>query len=184
MRIFVALFLPDPVRDALVAALESVRATGSGVSWVRPQNLHYTLRFLGELGEDGARRVAEAADEAAGAHRVFELALGSFGCFPPKGPPRVLWVGAGRGAEPLEALARDLERGLRGRGFDPGDHPFRAHLTIGRVREPGRGDWRHHVEELSVEAPPFQAERLSVVQSTLSPRGSLYDIRHEARLRD
>src|SRR5262249_54165176 len=133
MRIFVALFVPDPVRDAVVGGMDSLRSPGDGVSWVKAENLHYTLRFMGERGEDGARGVGEAAEESARGHAPFELALGSLGCFPPKGAPRVLWVGAARGAEALEGYARDLEQALRGRGFDRADHPFRAHLTIGRV---------------------------------------------------
>jgi 2'-5' RNA ligase len=192
MRIFLAVFLPDEVRDAVVGVIERLRSPGDGVSWVKGENLHYTLRFMGELGDDGARRVAEAADEAAHPHAPFELSLGRPGCFPPKGAPRVLWVGAERGAEPLEALARDLEQGLRQRGFERADHPFRAHLTIGRVRDwrprrddaagGGGGDWSQRLAAVEVKAPPFRVERLAVVHSTLHPAGSIYRVLHQAAL--
>ena len=189
MRIFVALFVPDAVRDAVVAAMDTLRKPGDAVSWVKPENLHYTLRFMGELGEDGTRRVGEAAHEAASRHAPFELALGGLGCFPPKGVPRVLWVGASKGAEALEAYARDLEQGLRGHGFDRADHPFRAHLTIGRVRDSRAGpalapsrDWRVALASVAVQAPAFRVERIAVVHSQLSPKGSIYTVLREASL--
>jgi RNA 2',3'-cyclic 3'-phosphodiesterase len=189
MRIFVALFVPDAVRDAVVDAIESLRRPGDGVSWVKPENLHYTLRFTGALGEDGTRRVGEAVDEAARRHSPFELALGGLGCFPPKGVPRVLWTGASLGAEPLEAYARDLEQGLRGRGFDRADHPFRAHLTIGRVRDARGGpalapsrDWREALAAVALQAPAFRVERVAVVHSQLSPKGSMYTVLRQAVL--
>jgi 2'-5' RNA ligase len=189
MRIFVALFVPDAVRDAVVGAMDALRSPGDGVSWVKPENLHYTLRFLGELGEDGTRRVGEAVEEAARARAPFDLALGRLGCFPHKGPPRVLWVGASQGAEALEAYARDLEQGLRGRGFDHADHPFRAHLTIGRVRDarggPARApsrDWRAALGAVALQTPTFRVERIAVVQSQLSPKGSIYTVLRQAGL--
>jgi 2'-5' RNA ligase len=187
LRVFLALFLPAEVKRAVAAAVEGLRSPGDGVSWVREENLHYTLRFLGELGEDGARRAGEAMAEAAARHARFELEVAGFGCFPPKGAPRVLWVGARRGAEALEALARDLEGSLRARGFDRADHPFRAHLTVGRVRDwrPGRPaskDWRAALEGVPLEAPAFTAERVVLVHSTLSPKGSIYRAIREAEL--
>jgi 2'-5' RNA ligase len=156
---------------------------------VKRDNLHFTLRFLGELGEDGARRVGDACARAAASHAPFELTLGGFGCFPPQGVPRVLWVGAAAGGEAFEALARDVERELRAAGFDRADHPFRAHLTIGRVRDrrpsggSGRRDWRAVMQSAApVPALPFKVEGVSVVQSQLHPKGSIYTVLRQARL--
>ncbi len=184
LRLFLAVFPPAEVRRAAHAAGERLRAPGDGVSWVRPDNLHYTLRFIGDVGEDGARRVAEAAAEAAASHAPFEAELGGPGAFPNAKRPRAIWLGLASGGPQLEALARDLEAALRRRGFDKADKPFSAHLTLGRVRDP-RGDWTERLAALPVPdpRPRFRVDRLLVVQSQLNPKGSIYTVRSEAMLR-
>lgn len=176
MRTFVAVFPPQDVVDSLAALVERVRRPGDGVSWVKPQNLHYTLRFLGELEE---RRVEAACRAAAGAvvgMAPFPAALGAPGAFPNFRRPRVLWVGMETGAEELELLARSLDEALRREGFGPPDKPFRAHLTVGRVREPGGGGGPEVTGRLPGERAEgrFTVDRLTVVHSTLNPRGSIY----------
>jgi len=184
MRLFLAVFPPPEVQRAAFAATEAMRRPGDGVSWVKPENLHYTLHFLGELGEDGARRAAEAAREAAGDHRAFDAALGGLGAFPDPRRARVLWVSMAEGAEEMKGLARSLEEALGRRGFDRADKPFSPHLTLGRVRAP-REDWS---ARLAAAEPPagagarFRVERLSLMESKLSPQGSIYTARAEGPL--
>ena len=144
MRLFLAVFPPPGVQRAAYAAIEALRRPGDGVSWVKPENLHYTMRFLGEVGEDGARRAADAATESAAKSRRFDAALGPLGAFPSARRARVIWVGMSEGAEALVALARDLDRALEKRGFGGADKPFSAHLTLGRVRDP-------HTDRLPVQ---------------------------------
>ena len=174
MRLFLAVFPPPAVREAVFAAAEPLRRTGAGVSWVKAENLHYTMRFLGEVGEDGARRAAEAAVEAAAVEPAFEAVLGSFGAFPNPARARVIWVGMATGAEALKSLAAALEQALRRRGFDRADKPFAAHLTLGRVRDP-RASW----SEALRRAPPLSgaAARLKIPPSTLDYRIKTLKIR-------
>jgi len=185
MRLFLAVFPPLAVREAAFAAAAPLRLTGAGVSWVKAENLHYTMRFLGEVGEDGARRAAEAAAEAAAVEPAFPAELGAFGAFPNPARARVIWVGMTAGAEALKSLAAALERALTRRGFGRADKPFAAHLTLGRVRDP-RASWSDTLRRtppLAGGAARFTVERLSVVESTLSPKGSTYAVRAEAALR-
>ena len=182
MRIFLAVFPPEAVQGAVFAAAGALKRAGDGVSWVKRENLHYTLRFMGELGADGVRRVGEAADVAA-AGAAFTAALGPLGAFPSARRARVLWAGMTEGAERLTALARALEAALVRNGFDQADHPFSAHLTIGRVRDP-RADWTERLAAVRVgpAAARFTVDRMCVMESRLSPKGSTYTVRHEARL--
>ena len=180
LRLFLAVF-PSPEAQAAVAGTcEALRAPGDGISWVKRENLHYTLRFLGDLGADGARRAGEAALEAASDHAAFGAALGPFGCFPNARRARVVWVGLAEGDEPLRALAASLEAALQRRGFGSADKPFASHLTVGRVRVPA--DW---TAKLAGAQPPearFTVDRVRLMKSTLSPRGSVYEVVSEARL--
>ena len=183
MRLFLAVFPPAAVQHAAFGAIEALRRPGDGVSWVKRENLHYTMRFLGEVGQDGARRAAEAASEAAARSRAFPAVLGGLGAFPGPRRARVLWVGMAEGGPELEALARDLDRALAARGFDRADRPFSAHLTIGRVREPGP-DWTDRLAAVSLPAGSarFTVDRIRVVESKLDPRGSIYTVRAEGPL--
>src|SRR5262245_9221826 len=110
LRVFLAIFPPPRVQAAAAAAIERLRRPDDRVSWVKPDNLHYTLRFLGEVGESGARRAAEAASEAASAHIAFDAALGPLGAFPAGKKARVLWVGLAEGEAPMVSLARQVEQ--------------------------------------------------------------------------
>jgi RNA 2',3'-cyclic 3'-phosphodiesterase len=183
VRIFLAVFPPAEVQGAVFAAAEALKQPGDGVSWVKRDNLHYTLRFMGELGEDGAGRVKLAADEVAKTDAAFGAALGTLGAFPNARRARVLWAGMTEGGESLTALAGALEAALRRKGFDRADHSFTAHLTIGRVRDP-RADWTDKLAAVRVDpgAARFTVDRICVVESKLSPRGSTYTVVHEARL--
>jgi len=162
-----------------------LKRPGDGVSWVRRDNLHYTLRFLGELDEPGVTRAIEAAQAAVAGLAPFAARLGSPGAFPDARRARVLWLGLSEGAEPLVALAQGLSRALEARGFESAGRPFSPHLTIGRARE-GGADWSARLADVEpglLGAPPaFTVDRLRVVQSTLARGGSIYQVRAEAAL--
>jgi 2'-5' RNA ligase len=186
MRIFLAVFPSPQAQQVAFAVIERLRRPGDGVSWVKRDNLHYTLRFMGELHEGGVTRVIEAAREAATGLPPFVARLGGAGAFPDARRARVLWLGLAEGAEALVALARSLERALEVRGFEPAERPFSPHLTLGRARG-GGGDWSARLaEERSPSdaepARPFAVDRVWVVHSTLASGGSIYRVRAEAAL--
>jgi len=185
VRLFVAVFPPRAAQRAAAAVIDALRHDHDDVSWVKPDNLHYTMRFIGEAGADGARRVAEAAHAAAAVHTAFDAALGAAGAFPDARRARVLWLGLSHGAAALESLAHSLATELDHRGWPREPRAFTPHLTIGRVRAP-RADWTARL----AAAPPvaatdatFRIDRLSVVESKLHPKGSIYTVREAAELR-
>jgi 2'-5' RNA ligase len=142
VRLFAAVDLAAPVRHAAFVTGEGLARALSGpgahvrprVSWVREENLHLTVRFLGEIEESrvGALVVAFRAPLAT---EVFEIELGGVGIFPPSGPPRVIWIGIRRGAERLTALSAEVDARCEALGFGRDARPFRAHLTIARCRD-------------------------------------------------
>jgi 2'-5' RNA ligase len=177
-RTFVAVFPPAAVAEAIDAALQRVRRQGDGVSWVRAANVHYTLRFLGDLSASRVEAACRAAAAAVVGMPRFEVALGAPGAFPDLRRPRVFWLGAAQGGEPLTLLARSLAVALEREGFAADDKPFVPHLTVGRVRESGARKAGESAARLAAEAFPqaaFPVGELVVVKSTLSPGGSRYE---------
>ena len=169
IRAFVAILLPDDVRSALDAEIEQLRPVGRDVSWVARDNLHVTLKFLGHVAPERLDLATVAG---------FELAIAGLGAFPSPTRPRVLWAGLTSGADAAATLARSIDGALAAHGFAREDRPFSGHVTLGRVRQPGRDERlaaalaagaRHQFGRLAVD-------RLALMRSELSPRGARYSI--------
>ena len=183
MRLFLAVFPPPEAQEAAHDVIEALRRPGDGVAWMRRASLHFTLRFLGELDEDGAARAAGAARDAAAAGAPFEAALGVAGAFPSPRRAKVLWLGMAEGGEALTALAGAVESALAVHGFEREARPFAPHLTLGRVRVRDV-DWSEALERSPAVAARFRVDRLLLIESRLSPKGSSYAARVEAVLGD
>jgi 2'-5' RNA ligase len=177
MRLFVALNLPAEIRDRLAAAQDRLRRVQADVSWVRSENIHVTLKFLGETEEKRLGRIRPALHEAARAGAPFSMEVSGVGSFGGR-VPRVVWVGVKEGAELLVELAGRIEAALGRVGFPKERRGFTAHLTLGRVRSP------RNVEALLAALEPLQAEQFGTVAATqfdlmrseLRPSGSVYTV--------
>ncbi len=183
VRTFVALLIPKDWAEYLGRVEQDLASRMSGLSWVKPENLHFTLRFLGDLGDSGVTRAGGAVERGAGEARAFQARLGSLGGFPSLDRPRVLWAGLAEGGEGAVDLARAVNEALRRDGFGPPDKPFRPHLTLARVREGARG-----MDALRGYAPPpppgdAVLERVALMKSDLHPAGARYTPLVEVRLR-
>jgi RNA 2',3'-cyclic 3'-phosphodiesterase len=182
LRCFVAVLLPEELRARLAAVCADPRET-RGLSWVRADNLHLTLRFLGEVEPPVLEDVREAVRDAAAAVPPFTVSLGGLGGFPPGRAPRVLWAGVLAGREEMTALHRALEMALAARGIPEEEgRPFHPHVTLGRSRDPrGAGGLLS-----TLGAGPVFGEAavtaLHLMRSALHPRGARYSIVAEAPL--
>ena len=135
MRLFFAIELGEALRSALDHAVAPLRAAEPSLAWVRAERLHLTMKFLGEVDDEGAARLARAADAVAGRHRSFEMTVGGVGAFPTFRRARVVWMGVA-GDPRLELLHHDLEVACGEEGFEVEGRPFRPHITLARVRTP------------------------------------------------
>jgi len=135
LRTFVAVEIPEEVRAALAAVQSHLRQRRVRARWVRPQGMHLTLKFLGDIPADQIPSVADALQTAAGGHVGFSLTAAGIGVFPALRRPRVVWAGFSGGTGPLADLQASVEERLAAAGFPREDRPFRAHLTIGRCSE-------------------------------------------------
>jgi 2'-5' RNA ligase len=184
VRSFVAVLLPEPVRAGLAAVSAELHGRAPGLAWVRVDNLHLTLRFLGEVEVATLGKVQEAVAVAAGAVSPFSVTLGGLGGFPSGRAPRVVWAGVVSGGAGLGALHAALEAALVARGI-PGDRrAFHPHVTLARARDP-RGAGR--LASLLGEGPSFGEVRvtaLHLMRAELHPRGARYSVLTEALLAD
>jgi 2'-5' RNA ligase len=176
VRTFVGIFPPADVAAAIDRELAPLRAAGHGLKWVRADNLHYTVRFLGGLAPARVEAARRAVLASAAAAPPFRVRLGGPGAFPGPARARILWLGAAEGAAPLTLLAGDIERALVRQGFEPADRPFTPHLTVARAGEPLRRDDPAMKAFLGLAAPAleFEVGEVLLVASTLAPGGSRY----------
>jgi 2'-5' RNA ligase len=184
IRSFVAVLLPDGVRERLAATMTALRGLAPGLGWVRPENLHVTLRFLGEIDGAMVAAVREAMGVTGASTPPFVMTVAGLGGFPSARAPRVVWAGVTEGAPALGALQARLERELVARGVPGEPRPFHGHVTLARARDPRAG--RRLAAALAGAAMEFggvRVARLSLLRSELDPRGARYEVLAEAELR-
>ncbi|MBI2300877.1 MAG: RNA 2',3'-cyclic phosphodiesterase [Armatimonadetes bacterium] len=176
MRAFLAVVPPRPVREAVEAIREPLKELTPQGRWVHPSLWHVTLKFLGEVEDDLVPAVIDLAGELAGRHDAFDVSLQDLGMFPHPDRARAFWVGIKDGKEQLRAIARSLDEGLDGLGFEPENKAFQAHLTIARFREPREaGPLLPHVGPTE-EIGRFVVDSIVLMRSVLRPRGPDYSV--------
>ncbi len=194
MRAFIAIELSPEIKDSLAQIESHLKYSGADVKWVEKDNIHLTLKFLGEITEEKCEKIKSILYEIGKDIKPFELSLkiskeGSdpfLGAFPNLEHPRVIWVGLDKGAAEARILAEKIDEALSKIGFQKESRPFAAHLTIGRVRS------AKNKEALKEKITLYQVQKASgtwykvssviLFQSTLTPKGPIYTKLHEARL--
>ena len=183
MRTFIAIDLDAGIKDILLEFIGRLRRQPS-VKWAGVQGLHITLKFLGEISEDEAKRVESALRTVAGMHPKFPLGIKGTGTFPPNARnPRVLWAGIEE-SQALAALQADVDGALEGIGFPKEERAFHPHLTLGRTKYPS--DIKETLSILAKNADTIfgrmTVEKITFFKSTLKSQGAVYSIISEARL--
>ena len=169
MRAFVAVFPPPELREEALARARRLSLRGR-VRWSKPENVHLTLTFLGEVREEILDGLCAALEEVCGHHTTFDAGLARFGAFPSARRAQVLWAGIGIGFDELRFLATDLDVVLAPLGFEREKRPYTPHLTLGRARgQPASFEPRS--EEYIGE---FRVRRVELTESTLTPEGAVY----------
>jgi len=135
-RCFVAVSLAEPARAAVVEYLACLRATIVGVAWTRPDNLHLTFQFLGNVATARIPSLIALLSAELASIASFEMQVGGIGAFPSVSRPQVLWVGLT--SSEIGPLAAGVQRACAAAGFPTEQRPFRPHVTLGRVRTRSR----------------------------------------------
>ncbi len=175
MRVFVAIELDEGVRSALADLQAKLGRACQGVRWTAPHLLHLTVRFLGEVPDKDVVDVAEAVAQAAGEARACTFELAECGCFPRRGPVRIVWAGVRDASGLLERCVDRVEAALEDIGYPRERRPFSPHITIGRVREDRSGGRNRAATDAMTFGPLSQpAAAVTLMRSDLAPGGPTY----------
>ncbi len=184
MRLFIAINLPEGIRQALWETAEPLRAARYPIRWVAAASLHLTLKFLGEVDPAREEVIARGMAAAVEGAKPFTLPVSGFGAFPSVQRPRVVWVGL-EPVPPLELLQHRLEQEMERVGFPTEGRPFHPHLTLGRVKRDARqsalSGLATDLDSLVYEAETL-VESVDLMQSTLTPQGARYTLREAVTL--
>ena len=187
MRLFVACEIGDAAREAAAGLIDGLRRRAAGaapdarITWVAPERLHLTVRFIGETHAEQGARVLEALRDPIEV-APFTIEWGALGAFPPKGSPRVLWAGVERGADDLARVEQAVSRRLITLGIAPEDRPYRPHLTLARVRDAAGLRAGPLLEGLAATLGRSPVRAITLFESRLSPKGPTYTALHQTRL--
>ena len=181
MRCFIAIDINEQIRKALADLQQELQGKADikrgDAKWVNPDNIHLTLKFLGEITDEQIMDICNITGDVAGRQKAFELDIGSVGHFGGKSA-RVLWVGTGQNVDKLLQLQQDLEQQLDSAGWPKEARKFSGHLTLCRIRNARAGaklaqlarDYRDY------KLGTMPADSVSVYQSQLTPQGPIYTV--------
>jgi 2'-5' RNA ligase len=189
MRTFIAIELPQNIKDTLASLQAQLKASGADVSWVRRQNIHLTLKFLGERDDKKIKQAAQEMEETAKNHLAFRATLSSIGAFPKIDSARIVWVGIEQGDKETKAIAAELEDRIARLGIPKEERPFSSHITIGRTKsglnlEKLTDALKKLQEDFPAKGEEFQVGSLTLFKSTLTPQGPVYEALKIANLKN
>ncbi len=189
VRVFVSVGLSAEAREILVDAVERIREeVPNGIQWARPEGMHLTLKFLGNIPSAKVSPLLECVGELACANRGFGLKLTGLGMFPNQRKPRVLWAGVGGDMDALSSLQGAAEDAINALGYPPEQRPFRPHITLGRPRRSVSDSQLARIGAVvSGLTPPqpmdWQVDTIDVMRSELHPSGARYTVLGSAPLK-
>lgn len=187
MRLFIAIELPEEIRNLLANLQSQLKTSGADVKWVEPQNIHLTLKFLGEVDDHKLNEVIRIIEYITENINPFYIHLYSLGAFPKMNFPRVIWVGIDKGDVQAKEIAKSLEEKMAKIGIPRENRPFSSHITIGRVRSAfNRDKLAKNLDNLAynfAEIPEFLVTKITLFKSTLTPKGPIYEALKETYLK-
>ncbi len=166
-RLFVAIRPPFPIRDLLLGAMGGI----SGARWQSDEQLHLTLRFIGDVDRHMASDIDAALEGIH--HKRFEIEVNGLGAFERRGRPETIWAGVAP-HEPLKALHKKVDQALVRVGIDPDRRAYLPHITLARLNR-SSGPVGNLLEQSGgLSSPPFVVDSFSLYESKLTPEGAVY----------
>lgn len=183
IRTFIAIELNQDLQDSLTRLQDRLKrqAAERSVRWVRPEGIHLTLKFLGDVPAPRIASISRAVEATCHDFAPFGIELAGMGCFPNTHRPRVVWVGVREPSGALVRLQKAVESALVELDFEPEDRPFTPHLTLGRVQRHASRSDQQRLGELIAESnvgllSAMTVSLVHVMRSDLRPDGAVYTV--------
>ncbi|MBQ3473638.1 MAG: RNA 2',3'-cyclic phosphodiesterase [Methanobrevibacter sp.] len=175
IRSFLAIELDEELVPKIIDVQKEFKKTNANIKYVPSENMHFTLKFFGNIDMDMVEDIASAVEKVIKNYSSFDLNIKNCGCFPNKNVIKVLWLGLEEGS-PIANLQKDLDREFKKLGFKK-EKNFISHLTIGRVKSPkNKKDIRNTIEKLEdIEIGQFTVSKICLKKSTLTSQGPIYE---------
>ncbi len=184
VRAFIAITIAEEILARVVTLQAELRGVGADISWVPPDHLHLTLKFLGDVLQESLLDITQQLTRLAAVYAPFDISFAGAGGFPHLRAPRVLWVGIDEGATILCILADAVDQAMLAVGVPSEARPYRPHLTLGRVRKTTYLDNLLPLLEAHADTRfgTMRATNVRLMRSELSPRGARYTVLNEMAL--
>ena len=175
IRSFLAIELDEELVPKILDVQKEFKKTNANIKYVPSQNMHFTLKFFGNIDLDMVEDISSAVEKVIKNYSSFELNIKKCGCFPNKNVIKVLWLGLEEGS-PIKGLQKDLDKEFKKLGFKK-EKNFISHLTIGRVKGPkNKKEIRETIEKLEdIEIGQMKVSKICLKKSTLTPQGPIYE---------
>ena len=175
IRSFLAIELDPELVPKILDVQKEFKKTNSNIKYVPSQNMHFTLKFFGNIDFNMVEDISAAVLKVIKNYSSFDLNIKKCGCFPNKNVIKVLWLGLDEGS-PIKDIQKDLDKEFSKLGFKK-EKNFISHLTIGRVKSPkGKKEIRNTIEKLEdVEIGQMTVSKICLKKSTLTPQGPIYE---------
>ncbi|MBN2297831.1 MAG: RNA 2',3'-cyclic phosphodiesterase [Deltaproteobacteria bacterium] len=177
IRTFIALPISDDLKNVLGEAITALRNRNSSVKWVRAENIHLTIKFLGDIAEDLVKPISIELDRTVEQYKEVDLRVSGLGVFPGMRRPRVVWAGLEGDTQDLVNMALSVDEMCAGFGIRRDKRPFSPHITLGRLKIPSMVDLDIHLKEKG-----YRAKEVVFYRSELLPQGARYTILHTSNL--
>ncbi len=176
LRSFLAAELPRPILSQIGEIQQRLRRSRADVHWVKVEQIHLTVKFLGNIEEERAAGISSIMEEVATKRCAFTLSVKGLGAFPSIRNPRVIWLGLHGWEETLAPLQKEIEEKLAVMGFEPEGRPYQPHLTLGRVKSlKEKAELVDCMErDKDVDLGSFLVDRIILFKSDLRPTGPIY----------
>jgi len=177
IRSFLAFELPDDIKSIVTRVSGEIRKSFLDVRWVRPESIHLTMVFMGDVQSEQIPPMGESLGSVCANHTSFTISLRPMGCFPNIRNPRVIWLGIDGDLERMSRFRDDLQRVLSPFGIKEEERAFRPHLTLGRFKKPAKrqGEIEQMLTKYSdLSSPARILNELFLFRSDLKPGGAVY----------
>lgn len=190
LRVFIAVDIPAKEKNKLAEIQKTLKRAGAELKLTGPENIHLTIKFIGDIEESSINGLAKCISECLEATKEFGVRIAEVGAFPAENKPSIIWAGLDKGADELKAIHGEINEKLDACGYSPkDDRPFLAHATLARVKS---GSNRNKLSQIIRESrkdkkllawEEFTVEKVALYKSTLTAQGPVYEILKEFSLR-